>query len=217
MPASKVEVIQMRDFEFNFNCLLSSDGGHGERSSIFEVLHKLSHALRLKKSEFRTLLRRLEDGADNAHWSPSPESKVKMMTRQASPLDRARLKDTRETNSSMEILSDLLVSSIIDEVTGKAASTAVALSSPGGPSSPAASEDDRGHAAVVVDQPDAPCRVHLLGALLETALLQISTMQHLAGKAMLTMASSRSLDPTLQNSISKFMQACVFPSCQWQN
>ena len=211
MPASKVEVIQMRDFEFNFNCLLSSDGGLGERSSIFDVLYKLSHALRLKKSEFRTLLRRLEDGADNAHWSPSPESKVKMMTRQASPLDRARLKDTRETNSSMEILSDLLVSSIIDEVTGKAASTAVGASaaapgSPGGPSSPAASaaEDDRGHA--VVDQPDAPCRVHLFGALLETALLQISTMQHLAGKAMLTMASSRLLDPTIQNSLSRFMQ-----------
>ena len=199
----------MRDFEFNFNCLLSSDGGLGERSSIFDVLYKLSHALRLKKSEFRTLLRRLEDGgaADHAHWSPSP----KMMARQASPLDRARLKDTRETNSSMEILSDLLVSSIIDEVTGKAASTAVGASaaapgSPGGPSSPAASaaEDDRGHA--VVDQPDAPCRVHLFGALLETALLQISTMQHLAGKAMLAMASSRLLDPTIQNSLSRFMQ-----------
>ena len=208
----------MRDFEFNFNCLLSSDGGLGERSSIFDVLYKLSHALRLKKSEFRTLLRRLEDGADHAHWSPSPESKLKMMTRQASPLDRTRLKDTREANSSMEILSDLLVSSIIDEVTGKAASTAAAPGSPGGPSSPAASaaEDDRGHG--LVDHPDAPCRVHLFGALLETALLQISTMQHLAGKAMLAMASSRSLDPTLQNSISKFMQVRAFCRLdQWKN
>ena len=208
----------MRDFEFNFNCLLSCDGS-GERTSIFEVLHKLSHALRLKKGEFRTLLRRLEN---DAHWSPSPESKLKMMARQASPLDRARLKDTRgETNSSMEILSDLLVSSIIDEVTGKAASTAVgaaaaAPGSPGGgPSSPAAAfaaEDDRGHAAVV-DQPDAaPCRAHLFGALLEAALLQISTMQHLAGKVMLTMASSRFLDPTLQISLSRFMQARAFLS-----
>ena len=211
MPASKLEVIQMKDFEFNFNCLLSCDGS-GERSSIFEVLYKLSHALRLKKGEFRTLLRRLED---DAQWSSSSESKLKMMARQASPLDRARLKDTRETNSSMEILSDLLVSSIIDEVTGKATSTAVgaaAPGSPGGPSSPAAAasaaEDDRGHA--FVDQPDAPCRVHLFGALLETALLQLSTMQHLAGKAMLTMASSRFLDPTLQNSISRFMQGRAF-------
>ena len=220
MPASKVEVIQLRDFEFNFNCLLSCDGS-GESALIFEVLYKLSHALRLKKSEFRALLRCLEDSAaaaDHAHWSPSPESKLKMMARQASPLARTRLNDMRETHSSssMEILSDLLVSSIIDEVTGKATSTAVggaaAPGSPGGPSSPAAAsaEDDRGH--TVVDHPDAPCRVHLFGALLETALLQLSTMQHLAGKAMLTMASSRSLDPSLQNSISKFMQARAFSS-----
>ena len=214
MPASKVEVYQTRDFEFNFNCLLNCDG-LGERSPIFEVLYKLSHALRLKKSEFRTLLHRVEEStaAGFQRWSPSPESKLKMRGKQASPLDRVKLKDTRETHSSssMELLSDLLVSSIIDEVTGKAASTAAvsaAASESPGPPSPLLStaDDERSHGVVDVDHPDAASRIRLIGALLETALLQLSSMHYLAGKAMLSMASSRFLDPSMQPSISRFMQ-----------
>ena len=217
VPASKVEVYQTRDFEFNFSCLLNCDG-LGERSPIFEVLYKLSHALRLKKSEFRTLLLRVEEStaAGLQQWSPSaPESKLKMRGRQASPLDRVKLRDTRETHSSssMELLSDLLVSSIIDEVTGKAASTAVAAAASAasespGPSSPlhSTADDDRSHGVVDVDHPDAASRIRLIGALLETALLQLSSMHYLAGKAMLSMASSRFLDPSMQPSISRFIQ-----------
>ena len=221
MPASKVEVYQTRDFEFNFSCLLNCDG-LGERSPIFEVLYKLSHALRLKKSEFRTLLLRVEEStaAGLQQWSPSaPESKLKMRGRQASPLDRVKLRDTRETHSSssMELLSDLLVSSIIDEVTGKAASTAVAAAAAAasespGPSSPlhSTAADDRSHGVVDVDHPDAASRIRLIGALLETALLQLSSMHYLAGKAMLSMASSRFLDPSMQPSISRFIQGRAY-------
>ena len=221
MPASKVEVNQTRDFEFNFNCLLNCDG-LGERPPIFEVLHKLSHTLRLKKKEFLTLLHRVEESTAAGHhqqWSPSPETRLKMRARQASPLDRVKLKDTRETHSSssMELLSVLLVSSIIDEVTGKAASTAVvaaAASMSPGPSSPrysttaqaSAADDERSHGVVDVDHPDAASRSRLIGALLETALLQLSSMQYLAGKAMLSMASSRFMDSSMEPGISRFVQ-----------
>ena len=222
VPASKVEVNQTRDFEFNFNCLLNC-GGLGERSPVFEVLYKLGHTLRLKKNEFRTLLHRVEESpaaADAGHqqWPPSSESRLKMRAKHASPLDRVKLKDTREahSSSSMELLSDLLVSSIIDEVTGKAASTAFAASESPGPSSPAAqasaaADDERSHGVVDVDHPDAASRSRLIGALLETALLQLSSMHYLAGKAMLSMASSRFLDPSMQPSISRFIQgsACI--------
>ena len=222
MPAGKVEV-PTRDFEFNFNCLLNSQGV-GERSPIFEVLYQLSHTLRPKKNEFRTLLRRVEESteADHPHWSPTPEAKLKMKARQASPLDRVKLKDTRETHSSssMELLSDLLVSSIIDEVTGKAASAAAAesslpvssssrYSSAAGAAQASAADEERRHGVVDVDHPEAACRTRLNGALLETALLQLSSMHYLAGKAMLSMASSRYLDLTVQPSISRFMQGRV--------
>ena len=219
VPASKLEVAQTRDFDFNFNCLT------GERSSaaVFDVLYKLCHALRLRKAEFSALLHRVEDdcaaagggGGGLRQLSPSPQTRLAAKrASEASPLNRVRLKDTREaqSSSSMELLSDLLVSSIIDEVTGKAAAVAAAASEP------PPDDNERGGGGNVrvllfpddVPVPDAPDdRSDLIGALLETAMLQLSSMHYLAGKAMLAMASSRYLEPALQPSIAKFMQECV--------
>jgi hypothetical protein len=219
-PLNKIKLAPT-EFEFNFQCLLV--GGHG---NLLELLYSLNQRTRLSSADFGKLVRRVqaENTSTSRFWTPPPEAKLNRGQKASAPIPTPR--GRRRDPSSMEVFTNNLVSSVLDEVTGKSASSTAQAHSP---ATKLASSDMGEPEKNVAEKGKKPSSSDSKSRgkddnrgdcsntpvfLLESLMLKLSTLQYMSGKTLLLLMSSRHSEQLFEselqsNSLTKLVRECA--------